>query len=400
MPATTGYQAGAETDLAVLSYLAESVWGTTPAAQFQRLRLTGVSLSGAKNRTRPAELVPHEEVAQAITGQESAGGQINFGLSYGTYDDFLAGALGADWQAAQAINGSSGDITLTNISSTTATLSSTTANKFANLSGGQWIRTLGWTAAANNQFMRVIAKASNQSVTVTTTAPVVTETPTGSNAKVRASTIVNAALVKTFSIQKQFGASTYFRYPGSLVRGFTLNSQVGGFVSGSFDILAAQEYQSASDWSTGAVLAAPTGSVHDAVPGWGGTYIDETGLSAGVSALSLTVTRPRAAMQYAMGSATAAGLVLGALEVSGTLTMFFRSFTEYARFKNETLGRFAFITKDSAGNGYVFSLLNAAFMNPQIVAGGQSDVIQATFTIEGNPQAASGTIQIDRLPAV
>lgn len=399
MPATTGYQAGAETDAVILSYLAESVWNTTPAAQFQRVRLTGESLSGAKNRTRPPELLTTEEVAQAITAQESAGGSINFGLSYGTYDDLLAAALGADWQAAQAINGSSGDITLTNISSTSATLSSTTANKFANLSVGQWIRTLGWTAAADNQFMRVSAKASNQSLTVTTTAPVVTETPTGSNAKVRASTIINSALFKSFSIQKQFGSGVFFRYPGSFVRGFTLNSQVGGFVSGSFDVLASQELASSSDWSTGAVLAAPTGSVHDAVPGWQGTYIDETALSAGVSSLSITVSRPRAAMQYAMGSAAAAGVVMGALEASGTVTLFFRNHTEYNRFKNETAGRFSFITRDSAGNGYVFTLLNSTFMNPRITANGQSDVISAAFTIEGNPQSAGGTIQIDRLPA-
>lgn len=399
MPATTGYQAGFETDDLALSYLAESVWATTPAAQFQRIRLIGEALSGAKNRTRPPELVPNEEVAQAITTQETAGGTINFGLSYGTYDDFIAGALGADWQAPQAINGVAGDITITNLSATSATLSSVTANKFLNLFVGQWIRLLGFSNAANNAFFRVSAKASNQSVTLTSLAATVTETPSGTNAKVRGSTITNGTIFKSFSIQKQMGPSVYFRYPGSVITGLTIGGEVGGFMTGQFNVLSQIETKATADWSTGAVLAAPTGSVNDTVPGFGGVYLNEVALSAGVSSFNLTLTRARAAAQYAMGNAAAAGMVRGALEVSGTLGMFFRSHAEYDLFKSEAAGRISAITRDQAGNAYVITLPTANLMNPQITAGETGTSVMARFTIEGNPAAAGGTVQFDRLPA-
>jgi hypothetical protein len=38
-------------------------------------------------------------------------------------------------------------------------------------------------------------------------------------------------------------------------------------------------------------------------------------------------------------------------------------------------------------------------MNPQIQVGGPGQPVYAVFQIEGNPQAAGGTIQIDRLAA-
>lgn len=133
MAATTGYQAAAESNDVLISYLAESVWANTPAAQFQAIRSMGESLTGGKNRQRPGELNATGEVSQAVTTRENAGGAINIGLSYGTYDDPIAGVLAADWQAAQAITGAAGDITLTRNSATSATLSSGTSNKFSTI---------------------------------------------------------------------------------------------------------------------------------------------------------------------------------------------------------------------------------------------------------------------------
>ena len=123
MAATSGYQAGIETNVVELSYLAESTWGTLPSSQFQAVRFTSESLKRTKTRQRPGEVPVNREAPAALTTQVAAGGSVGFALSYGTFDDWLAGLLGADWGSAQTINGSSGDITLTNVSSTSATLS-------------------------------------------------------------------------------------------------------------------------------------------------------------------------------------------------------------------------------------------------------------------------------------
>lgn len=398
MVATVGYQAGAESNNLVTSYLQESTWGVLPAGQFQAIRLMGESLSGTKQRNRPAELNTTGEVSSAITTQEQAGGSINFGLSYGTFDDLLSGALNNDWQAKQVIAGASGDITLT---SGTNLLTSTTANKFANIAVGQWIRLLGFTNANNNVIARVVAKASNQSLTLSAPAAAfTTETPAGTAAQVRASVLTNGTVFKSFHVQQKFGAGLFLRYPGSFVSGVTISGGVGQFLQGSFTLLSQAENQATVDASTGAVLAAPGGRVHDPVGGFGGCYLAETPIQAVVDSFSVQVQATGAALEYGMGSASAQGVIMGLLQVTGSLKVYFKDFALYQRFKSEQQASLAFVTKDAAGNAYVITVLSAAIVNPKIEAGSQNTAVMAAFDIEGNPLTAGGTIQIDRLDAV
>ncbi|MFC4169606.1 phage tail tube protein [Teichococcus aestuarii] len=97
MVATTNYQAGVETSAAQLAYLQESAWGVPATGQYKQLRYTGESLSGSKSRARSNEIRPDMQASEAITQEESAGGSLNFVLSYGTYDDILSALLGGEW---------------------------------------------------------------------------------------------------------------------------------------------------------------------------------------------------------------------------------------------------------------------------------------------------------------
>lgn len=401
MPATTGYQAGNEANQVQLSYGVESVWGTPPASTFQAIRLTSESLTSAKTRKAPSEIITTRENPQQVTTQVQASGTVNFALSFGTYDDVLSVLLGSDWQAAQAIAGVAGDITLTNVDATHATLSSTTASKFQNIAVGQFFRSLGFTNSANNDIWRCTAKADNQHVTgvkLTTGAPV-TETPAGTAAQLRAQTIQNGTQFKSLFFQKRFSSALWLRYPGAYISSGSITGGTGSFLTGSFDILAQQEINQTTDASTGGVLAAPTGSVNNPVGAFKGVFLSETALTATVDSFTIKVDNTGAALEFGMGSASAAGILMGTLTVSGTLKMFFKDFTYYQRFINETQGALEFVSADNAGNAYVITLLNAALMNPQIVAGGPNQAVYATFTIEGDPQTTGGTIQIDKLPA-
>ncbi|MFC0411008.1 phage tail tube protein, partial [Roseomonas elaeocarpi] len=108
MTGTTSYQAGQEATFARLAYVQEAAWGVTPAAKLQQIRFTGESLRGQKTRSRPSEINSTRAVSTAVTTEESAGGDISFGLSYGTFDDLLSGLLSGEWSAA------SGAASLTN----------------------------------------------------------------------------------------------------------------------------------------------------------------------------------------------------------------------------------------------------------------------------------------------
>ncbi len=90
----------------------------------------------------------------------------------------------------------------------------------------------------------------------------------------------------------------------------------------------------------------------------------------------------------------------GTFNANGKVRTFFRDFTLYTRFKNETAGRMSFRTEDNTGAGYVVEIPTATIMNPQIVAGGRGQAVMAEFTLEANPDATlTSMVQISRYPA-
>jgi hypothetical protein len=397
MAATTGYQAGIETNAVAISYGVEAAWGVVPATAFQAIRYGSETLRGQKQRSRPQEILNTYEAPTAITVQESAAGGINCPLAYGNGDDFLSVLMGADWQAPQVIAGIAADITIT---SGTKVLSSTLATKFSTISQGQWIRLLGFTNAGNNGFWYVVTKTDNSHLVLAGPGTIVTETPTGTLAQVRASTLLNGTQFKSLFVQKQFSSNKFLTYPGTFVTAGQLQGSVGQFLSCNFTCVSQQELKAVADSSTGAVVAAPTGRVNDPIGGFQGIFFNEVALAAAVDSFTCTLTRDGAAADYGMGSASAVGMRLGAMTVTGQLSMFFKDFTYYDNFKSETFGRLAIITKDAAGSAYVVTIPQAFLSNPQVNVQGNGQIVRAQFDLEGNPQAGGGTIRFDRLAAV
>lgn len=390
----TGYAAAIETTDVQLSYIPETAWGTAPNAAAQAIRITGESLTGQKQRQRDNEITGSLRVSPAFTAQESAGGAINFLLSYGTFDHLFAMALGGDWSVALNINGASGDI------STVAAgnkLTSTTAGKFTAIAVGQHIRLLGFTASSgvNNGYYRVSAKTSDQDITLA--GKVVTnETPSGTAAQVRGSMLRNGDLRKSAYFQKRFAADKFLRYPGLMFSGMTLGGAVGRSFSGSFTASAKEEVSATAAAGDGNINAAPTGGFFDSVANFAGVQMEDAALGAVVNAAEINVTRQGAGMDYGMGSAAAQGARWGQVEVNGTLELYFRDFTEYAFFKSEAQKRVSWRARDSVNNAYIFTLGGMNLMNPQVTAGGPNQPTMARFTIEGGNDLTLPALQIDR----
>lgn len=87
----------ADSSRAQLYFLEETVWGTTPAAALKALRFTGESLKPETDGTTSSEIRSDRQVTDWIRTGERAAGDVNFELSYGTFDNLLEGALGARW---------------------------------------------------------------------------------------------------------------------------------------------------------------------------------------------------------------------------------------------------------------------------------------------------------------
>jgi hypothetical protein len=384
--ASTGFSAGIETNDVEISYAKEAVWGTKPAVAFQAVRFMSEGFSGSKNRSRPSEVRNDLQAAYAITTQEQATASLNFGLSYGTYDDLLAGLLMNDWQTTLAISG-------TDIAGTATGYSSATGGKFTNVRAGQWIKVAGMGNATNNGFKRVTAPTAT---TITTASAGVVEAA-GAAATIKGSTLTNSTVFQSFHCQKKLASALYLIYPGTYWTSGTISGSTGQFMTGSLTGIAQSEAKATTNQSTGAVLAAPTGRVNDTVAGFQTAEIAGAAFAAVVDSMSIQINKDGAQAQYGMGDGTADGILRGVTTVTGSVRMYFKDFTYYDIYKAETESIVSFRSVDAAGSGYQITLPAAQLMNPQIVAQGPGQAIMAEFALEGNPHATLGyTVQIDR----
>jgi Phage tail tube protein len=87
-----------DTSRSQLYFAKESTYGVAPTGAFTALRFTGESLQHNQDTIESAEIRADRQVSDVVRNSISATGDINFELSYGTFDEFLAAALGSAWQ--------------------------------------------------------------------------------------------------------------------------------------------------------------------------------------------------------------------------------------------------------------------------------------------------------------
>lgn len=88
----------ATSNLARLRYIPETTFGTTPTTgESTDLRFTGESLNFTVNTETSQEIRADRQVADLIQVGAETSGDIQFEMSYGTFDDFIAAAIGGVW---------------------------------------------------------------------------------------------------------------------------------------------------------------------------------------------------------------------------------------------------------------------------------------------------------------
>jgi len=88
-----------------LAYVAETVWGTTPASALKTLRYTGEDLAESIETKASDEIRADRMVSDLMRVGFGAGGGFSFELSMETFDDFLAAALCGAWSSDILKNG-------------------------------------------------------------------------------------------------------------------------------------------------------------------------------------------------------------------------------------------------------------------------------------------------------
>ena len=327
----------------------ETVYGTTPTnPALDQVRLTGTTLALARDSLQSEEIRDDRQITDFRLGANRVAGDINFEMSYSSFDQFLEAVLcSADW-ASPATTG-------------TTTLDAT-GTGFSRASGsfvtdgfevGQMVVSSGFAASGFNGFSVITAV---DALTMTTT-PVSgshgVEAGDGDELVLAAEVITGGTTRRSFSFIRDFtdiqsADYPFYIYDGCELTAMSLRLAANAMITGTFSVVG-QSLALAQDL-TG--LGTPTYnavSTTEPMDSFTGT-IDEGGTTiAVVTELTLNLANtiePR----YVVGSRDGIYPSIGRSNLPGQVTAYFDNSTLMQKFINETESSISFFLPDAAGN--------------------------------------------------
>lgn len=380
-----------------LSYVAESTWGTTPASALTNMRITGESLKYNIGTDKSAELRSDRQTTDLIQTSFDASGDVNFELSYGSFDDMFKAALySAGWSTTVAVSAT--DISAANADNSYN--STTTDFTTENISVGQWIKVGGFTDSANNGFAKVVSVTANKIVVSNLT---LADEAAGDTVTMAGSMIRNGTTQESFSIEKKFDDITQFvGFRGMVPNTLALNIESQSKVTGTIGFTGKDAVgPQGTTIGTGAPNAANSNQVLSV-----GSHIQnvrEAGALLSSTAYARTINfslNNNNRNKDAVGQKGAVGISAGSVEITGTLTAYFEDETLYQKFINNTSSSLDYRIEDDAGNAYVITFPNVKYSDGNVVAGGQNEFVVAEMSFEAILDTTTDCmIQIDRFAA-
>ena len=393
----------ADSNRTEVAYVAETTWGVVPASPtLQTLRMTGESMTMETSVVDSAEIRSDRQKSDTIRTAISVTGDINYELSYGTYDDFLVAALFASaWSTA--VSDVSADTGISVVASSNSFVGAD--GDFDGYSVGEWIEVSGCANAANNGIFKIASiSSSNPGVSDNDTLAIVQDVLVDESAGEavtikQGSSITNGTTVHSFTIEREYTdvASAFAYYTGMTINSWSLSIDQEAVISGSFSFMGAEETWAASTVGTGTNTAESTTKIMNSVDGLENLYEDGSSYEAISFSLEL---QNNLRLLSILGQLAKDGIGTGLCNVTGTLQAYFSGIDAMTKYKNFTSTSLAMVLKDSAGNRYVLDIPEVKLTAGQAAASGQSTDIIADFSWSAMADPTEDvTIRIVRLPA-
>jgi hypothetical protein len=297
-----------------------------------------------------------------------ASGNIDFELTYETFDDFIeAVSAAAAWSTDINISGTDIEVT-----ASTRTFSTTTTTLNTNIVVGQWVKVAGFiTNTANNGYWQVESVSANAMVVYDPGTALVDDT-TGDTVTIDGTMVRNGTTLHSFTIQKHIQDITtpvYFNFTGSCINEMNLNFETGQILKGNFGIMSLDGDSSTSQFGSATFPTINTNTPMNSVSNILNIQQDETVMTQYIQSLSLAINNNIRA-QDAIGSLQHIGLVLSRLEVTGNMNIYFDDASMFTKYRNATGFSYSFRAQDLDGNAYVFTFPNVKFETGTVVSGG------------------------------
>lgn len=402
---TTGTSAGQDTNLSGVDYALEPIFGQAPSGLYTPLRYTSATLAPQDSESTPDEINGIPEVAQSVLTSQGTSGSIGGILSFGTFEDMLAGIFGNDFITG-TVSGNSDSTkgfgyTLSDIytgslpnlygqdTASVAVISAWPENGYVYVSdpdngikgffpytksGSKGVLTIQEKGAFNSFFTK--------------------DTPAGPNARMYGPSLINGSMGKTFTFRKNL-LGQWEHYTGTMINQVQIQLQQGQPATIDIDLLGSSMSLSNTNIAS-SVAARTTSPLIDTVDGFMGCTIFGETPAGCIRSATITLSRDGSGQDYGMGHTGACGLRFGSFKAAMELEYFFKSYDQFTAWAANKSGLVSVAVQGSDGNGYQFAALNGIIRNPKTPISGKNQTVVATVSVTCNPQAGGGTFAIYR----
>lgn len=399
-------RATADSSSAQLYMSEEKCWGDDPLVVSPRpvmtaVRFTGESLQHTQESVTSDEIRSDSQITDLVRVAVGAEGDVNFELSYGTFDRFFEGMLRSDWTNEVDINNGTGSPQTTTVSIASPLNVISFGSPGADLTGiqvGAFIRVSGSTASpSNNGFYEVTANAAG----TLTVSPSFASPESGTQLRVQSSHLRNGTTKKSYLLEKRFTdlspvQSLY--YTGMRVGSGDISVVPGEILTGTLSFLGKRGFAQngpLSDVAGITDVAAPAFDVANAVDNVSTLRLDGSTLDADLTQITFAVNN-NTRNKPAVANLGNIDIGLGRFNVEGNITAYFSDRVLYDKFLAFTAHSWEFAV-DVSGNAYLFEFPSIKFSNGVIVAEGNDGDVVANMDFQARRDPTKGyTLAINR----
>jgi len=363
----------------ILRYVEEVAWGEVPAGPptFTNLRETGEGLKGTKQTEVSEEIRSDRQIPGIIRTGIGAEGDLNFELSYASYDPFFLAVLMASAFSA-SVSVASGVAVTVAAAAGTFTLGAGTWDNTPSV--GEWVRFRGFPTNAGNNGVFKVSAASATVITVSNKDGLVDEAGVTINAET-AKQAVNGVAEKSFSIEREHTDLTniFELYRGLMPASMSLEIPVDGRITGSFSFMGKDEQATTATAGDGSPNAANDNEILSSANNirWINISHGSVCLFSGTIEVTNNLREIRCA-----GELSPHDLGIGRFAVTGDLELLFQDHTQKSRYLAHTEAGFAVAIQATDGAVIVFEVPSFQMSDDETVAGGVDTELVESISFE------------------
>ena len=383
--------AQADTNRVSLYYSIESTWNETPSTPTMlELPFVSDTLGHKKATVVPSTIRSDRAEEDIVRVGEDASGDVNFEFRHGIYDDFIACVLGSTYTTVTIAGGT--DISA---STTDDSFNSAAAQNFVSsgIVAGMWIRTAGFSNAANNGLFKVLTVTT---LKITVDANLTTESA-GASVGITAKMVRNGTTKRSVLVEKRWNdIAQYQSFRGMRVGQMNLNLTSRQLVTGSFSLMGANGPMAGSTVA-GSSSPAASRAVYDASNNVAVLSEASTTFLTPITSLQMTING-NLRMQPAVANRFPIGIGLGTLEITGNMEAYFENSTVWTKFYNHTSTNLFFRLTDAASRHILVTIPKLYFAEGDIPTQGANQDAFIPLPLRAAYDSTAGyTIQFDIL---